>query len=182
MASYESSMFIVDGVSIPKPEVDWIDVEEQASVGNTRALNAIFNGVDLNVFKLINSCSTNKEAWRILEVSYEGTSKVKISILQLITSKFEALKMYEDESISKYNERVLEIANESLWLVEKILGSKSVRKVLLSLPRKFAMKVTVIEEAHDISTLKLDELFGFLLTFEMAISDRENKKGKVIPF
>ncbi|KAA0061887.1 gag-pol polyprotein [Cucumis melo var. makuwa] len=36
-----------------------------------------------------------KEAWRILVVSYEGTSKVKISRLQLITSKFEALKMSE---------------------------------------------------------------------------------------
>ncbi|KAA0051590.1 putative mitochondrial protein [Cucumis melo var. makuwa] len=44
------------------------------------------------------------------------------------------------------------------------------------------MKVTVIEEAHDITTLKLDELFGSFLTFEMAISDRENKKGKRIAF
>ncbi|KAA0065837.1 gag-proteinase polyprotein [Cucumis melo var. makuwa] len=44
------------------------------------------------------------------------------------------------------------------------------------------MKVTAIEEAHDITTLKLDELFGSLLTFEMAISDRENKKGKGIAF
>ncbi|KAA0035324.1 gag-pol polyprotein [Cucumis melo var. makuwa] len=44
------------------------------------------------------------------------------------------------------------------------------------------MKVTAIEEAHDITTLKLDELFGSLLTFEMAISDRENKKDKGIAF
>ncbi|KAA0041632.1 gag-pol polyprotein [Cucumis melo var. makuwa] len=94
------------------------DAEEQASVGNPSALNAIFNGVDLNVFKLINSCSTTKDAWRILEVAYEGTSKVKISRQQLITSKFEALKMFEDESVFKYNERVLEIANEPLLLGE----------------------------------------------------------------
>ncbi|TYK08881.1 gag-pol polyprotein [Cucumis melo var. makuwa] len=87
------SMIIVDGVSVPKSEVDWIDVEEQASVGNARAFNTIFNDVDLNVFKLINSCSTAKEAWKILEVAYEGTTKVKISILQLVISKFEALKI-----------------------------------------------------------------------------------------
>ncbi|KAA0035325.1 gag-pol polyprotein [Cucumis melo var. makuwa] len=87
---------------LPKPEVDWTDAEEQASIGNARALNAIFN----------------------------GTSKVKISRLQLITSKFEALKMSEDESVSEYNERVLEIANESLLLGEKISDSKIVRKVL----------------------------------------------------
>ncbi|KAA0037814.1 gag-pol polyprotein [Cucumis melo var. makuwa] len=123
------------------------DAEEQASVGNVRAINAIFSSVDLNVFKLINSCTTAKEAWKILEVAYEETSKVKISKLQLITSKFEALKMIEDESVSEYNERV-----------------------------------TAIEEAQDITTLKLDELFRSLLTFEMAISNRESKKGKGIAF
>ncbi|TYK03062.1 gag-pol polyprotein [Cucumis melo var. makuwa] len=85
---------------------------------------------DLNVFKLMHSYSTAKEAWRILEVAYEGTSKVKISRLKLIISNFEALKMFEDESVSEYNERVLEIANESLLLGEKIPDSKIVRKVL----------------------------------------------------
>ncbi|KAA0062576.1 gag-pol polyprotein [Cucumis melo var. makuwa] len=154
----------------------------QASVGNARALNMIFNGVDLNVFKLINSCSTAKETWKTLEVAYEGTSKVKISRLQLITSKFESLRMTEDESVSDYNKRVLEITNEPLLLGEKIPDSKIVRKVLQSLPRKFDMKVTVIEEAHDITMLKLDEFFGLLLTFEMATANRESKKGKGIAF
>ncbi|TYK15997.1 gag-pol polyprotein [Cucumis melo var. makuwa] len=142
----------------------------------------IFNGVDLNVFKLINSCSTTKEIWKTLEVAYEGTSKVKISRLQLITSKFESLRMTEDESVSDYNKRVLEITNEPLLLGEKIPDSKIVRKVLQSLPRKFDMKVTVIEEAHDITMLKLDEFFGLLLTFEMATANRESKKGKEIAF
>ncbi|KAA0064106.1 putative mitochondrial protein [Cucumis melo var. makuwa] len=109
-----------------------------------------FNGVDLNVFKLINSCSTTKEAWKTLEVAYE---------------------------VSNYNKRVLEIANESLLLGEKILDSKIVRKVLRSLPRKFDMKVTVIEEAHDITMLKLDELFISLLTFEMATANRERMEN-----
>ncbi|KAA0050556.1 gag-proteinase polyprotein [Cucumis melo var. makuwa] len=61
-------------------------------------------------------------------------------------------------------------------------NSKIVQKVLRSLPRKFDMKVTVIEEAHDITTLRLDELFGSLLTFEMATVDRESKKGNGIAF
>ncbi|KAA0045506.1 gag-pol polyprotein [Cucumis melo var. makuwa] len=156
--------------------------EEQALVGNARAINAIFNDVDLNVFKLINFCTTAKEVWKILKIAYEGTSKVKIFRLQLITSKFEALKMTEDESISEYHKRVLEIANDSLLFGQKIPESRIVRKVLRSLPRKFDMKVTAIEEVQDITTLKLDELFGSLLTFEMTISNRESKKGKGIAF
>ena len=100
----------------------------------------------------------------------------------MVTSKFEALKMSEDESVAEYNERILEIADESFNLGENIPESKIVWKVLCSLPEKFDMKVTAIEEAHDIIKLKLDELFGSLLTFEMAISNRENKKGKGIAF
>ncbi|KAA0047775.1 putative amidase [Cucumis melo var. makuwa] len=59
----------------------------------------------------------------------------------------------------------LEIANESFNLGEKAPESKIVRKVLRSLLEKFDMKVTAIEEAHDITTLKLDELFRSLLIF-----------------
>ncbi|KAA0041683.1 gag-pol polyprotein [Cucumis melo var. makuwa] len=62
VAGYDPLMIILNGVSVPKLEVDWIDAKEQAFVGNARALNVISNGVDLNVFKLINSCSTVKGA------------------------------------------------------------------------------------------------------------------------
>ncbi|TYK19881.1 gag-pol polyprotein [Cucumis melo var. makuwa] len=75
VAGYEPLMITLDGVSVPKPKVDWTDAEEQASVGNARALNAIFNGVDLNVFKLINSYSIAKEAWRILKLLMKGLLK-----------------------------------------------------------------------------------------------------------
>ncbi|KAA0038371.1 gag-pol polyprotein [Cucumis melo var. makuwa] len=69
VAGNKPPMITGDGVSVPKSKVDWTDAEEQASVGNARVLNAIFNRVDLNVFKLINSCSFAKEAWKILEVA-----------------------------------------------------------------------------------------------------------------
>ncbi|TYK22111.1 gag-pol polyprotein [Cucumis melo var. makuwa] len=134
VAGWDPPMITIDGHCVPKSEVDWTDVEEQASVRNSTAINTIFNGVDLNVFKLINSCSSVKKAWKILEVAYEGTKKVEISRLQLITSKFEALKMFEDQSVAECNERVLEIADESFNLGEKISESKIVGKLLRSLP------------------------------------------------
>ncbi|KAA0055517.1 gag-pol polyprotein [Cucumis melo var. makuwa] len=34
------------------------------------------------------------------------------------------------------------------------------------------MKVTAIEEANDITTMKLDELFGLLRTFELSFEDQ----------
>ena len=93
-------------------------------------------------------------------------------------SKSEALKMSEEGTVADYNERVLEIANEWFNLRKKIPESKIVCKVLRFLLAKFDMKVTVVEEAHDITKLKLDELLGSLTTFEMTISNKDDKKGK----
>ncbi|KAA0035772.1 flocculation protein FLO11-like [Cucumis melo var. makuwa] len=138
----------------------WTKDEDDAAVGNSRALNALFNGVDPNIFKLINIYKLAKGAWDILEVAFEGTSKVKISRLQILTSRFEALQMTEEKTIVEFNVRVLDIANESDALEKKMSDSKLVRKVLRSLPSKFNMKVTEIEEANDLSKMKLNELFG----------------------
>lgn len=44
------------------------------------------------------------------------------------------------------------------------------------------MKVIAIEEAHDVTTLSLDELFGSLLTFEILLADKVESKGKGVAF
>lgn len=67
--------------------------------------------------------------------------------------------------------KILDIANESFLLGEKILESKLVRKVPRSLPQRFNMKVTTNEEANDFTKMKLAELFGSLKTFELTLGD-----------
>ena len=42
-----------------------------------------------------------------------------------------------------------------------------IKKVLSSLPTSWEPKVTAIEESKDLNTLKLDELLGSLITYEM---------------
>lgn len=66
----------------------------------------------------------------------------------------------------------MDIANESFIIGEKISETKLVQKVMRSLPQRF------IEEANDIATLKLNELFGSLRTFELRLSDNDSRKGK----
>ncbi|KAK2374227.1 gag-protease polyprotein [Trifolium repens] len=87
-----------DGTStgVPKPEVEWTPDEETAAHYKNKAIYALFNGVDTSVFKLIKNCVSAKEAWEILKTCYEGTTKVKQSKIQHLTSKFEALRMMLD--------------------------------------------------------------------------------------
>ena len=48
-----------------------------ASNANSKALNAIFCGVSPDEFHRISHITVAKEAWQILETTYEGTKKVK---------------------------------------------------------------------------------------------------------
>lgn len=50
-----------------------------------------------NKFRRICSLTLAKEDWDLLEVTHEGTSVVKKSKLQMLTTKFEELRMEEDE-------------------------------------------------------------------------------------
>ena len=141
-----------------KPEEDWDDEDDKLAQGNSKALNAIFHGVDKSIFRLIKNCIIAKNAWEIRKTAHEGTSRVKSSRLQLLTSKFENLKMGKDESIQDFHMNIVDIANSSSELREKIPEVKLVQKVLRSLPKKIDMKVTAIEEAQDINNMKVDEL------------------------
>ena len=60
---------------------------------NSKALNAIFCGVSPDEFYRISHVTIAKEAWQILETTYEGTKKEKDTKLQILTIRFEELKM-----------------------------------------------------------------------------------------
>ena len=64
---------------------------------NSRALNALFSAVINDEFKKISFTETTKEAWTILQTTYEGTKVVKDSKFQRLTTSFKEIKMEEDE-------------------------------------------------------------------------------------
>ena len=57
--------------------VDWDEETIKEKNFNSRALNALFCGVTNEEFKRISSTEVAKEAWTILETTYEGTKAVK---------------------------------------------------------------------------------------------------------
>ncbi|CAM8878229.1 unnamed protein product [Rhodiola kirilowii] len=122
----------------------WTEAHKSAEAANSKAMNAIFSGVDGKNFKMIYTCEIAKKAWDILQTAHEGTTKVKISRMEMITSKFENLRMLEDETIADFNTRVLVISNEAFALGEPMTEETLVRKVLRSLPKRYAMKAMIV--------------------------------------
>ncbi|KAK2369245.1 hypothetical protein QL285_082393 [Trifolium repens] len=171
---------VMRGTTNLKPEENWSKKEDELALANNKALNALFSGVDKYMFRLIKQCTVAKDPWEILKTTHEGTPKVKMSRLQLLTTKFENLRMKEDESVHDFHMNVIDFSNSFDSLGEKIPEEKLVRKILRSLPMKSDMKVTAIEEAQDISSMKVDELIGSLQTFELSINERSEMKNKSI--
>ena len=141
---------------------DWDDAKIQVAIFNSRALDALFSAVTNEEFKKISSTKTTKEAWTILQTTYEGTKAVKDSKLQRLTTSFEEINMKEDESFDEFYAKLKDIVNSAFNLGETIPEPKIVRKVLRSLPGRFHAKITAIEESKDIDKIPLTELVGNL--------------------
>ena len=115
----------------------WDKAALAAANANSKALNVIFCGVSPN----------------------EGTKNVKDTKLQMLTTRFEELKMSEDEFFyGKLNEVVIGKFN----LGEKMEDSNVLWKILRSLLESFRAKVIAIEESKGLDEIKIQELIGSL--------------------
>ena len=85
-----------------------------------------------------------KKIWDRLEVTHEGTSQVKESKISILVHKYKLFKMELNESIFSMYIHFTDIVNNLKNLGKSYTNSELCRKVLLSLPRSWEAKVTVI--------------------------------------
>lgn len=94
---------VENGLTKPATLVDqWYDGQIDVANYNSKAMNAIYNGVSSMQFKKISNVEVAKTSWTILEATHERTKEVKINKLQQLTTKFENIKMSEDESFDDF--------------------------------------------------------------------------------
>ena len=104
-----------------------------------------------------------------METTYEGTKKVKDAKLQMLTTRFEELKMSKDESSDSFYGKLNEVVIGKLNLGEKTQDSKVVRKILRSLPESFRARVIAIEESKDLDEIKVQKLIGSFQMYELSL-------------
>jgi hypothetical protein len=68
---------------------------KNAQLSNDKALHALCQALSPFEFAKISNCESAKEAWKILETTYESTKLVKSAKLQMLISRFEEIKMLE---------------------------------------------------------------------------------------
>ncbi|MQL86869.1 hypothetical protein Taro_019402 [Colocasia esculenta] len=128
-------------------------------------------------YSRVSTCSSAKEMWDKLELIYEGTSKLRETKANMLISEYEMFKMKNDETISDMFARFMLIINGLKGLKREYLESDLVRKILQSLPSSWNTKATVIEDSKDLSKIKLDELIGSLMTYEINVKRKETEEN-----
>ena len=139
-------------------------------------MNAIFNTVSMEEFKRISNVEVVHTAWNILQTMHEGTKAVKINKLQKLTSKFESIRMSDDEFYSKLND----IVNSAYNLGEIYDQPKIVSKILRFLTEDFRPKVTAITKSEDVDFIPVDELVGSLQSYELDLPKTSKSKSMAL--
>jgi hypothetical protein len=152
-----------------KPEATTTEVsvaQTSARLSNDKALHALCQALSPFEFARISNCESAKEAWQILETTYEGTKLVKSVKLQMLISRFEEIKMLENETVSEFYTRINDLRNSMVSLGKRVSDVKLIKKILRSLPECFRIKVTSINESKELDSMKTEELVGSLQTYE----------------
>jgi hypothetical protein len=177
---FEILQSIVDGYTTPTV-LPTNDKEMKLNQNNSKATNALLNGLGESIFTKVSHYKSPKDIWDKLQNIFEGDSKVKVAKLQTYRGQFKQLNMKEDENIATYFLRVDETVNVILGSGEEIKEFVIVQKVLRSLPMRFDPKISALEERVDLKSISMDELPGIFTAYEMR-TEQENLDIKEASF
>ncbi|VFQ91641.1 unnamed protein product [Cuscuta campestris] len=145
-----------------------------------KAINMLYCAVNLDDYRKISYCSTAKEMWDKLEVTYEGTDQVREAKIDFLTQEYEMFKMKEHEKIDDMFDRFSKIVNDLHALKKTYTDRDLVRKILRSLTSEWRSKAHAIYESIGTSNVTIDGLRGDLKTYESTIlnpSLNDQRKG-----
>ncbi|XP_075078662.1 uncharacterized protein LOC142164594 [Nicotiana tabacum] len=150
---------------------------------NNKVRNLLHNAISGEEYGKISSCDTAKEMWDKLEVTYEGTNKVKETHINMLVHDYELFSMKEGESIEEMFARFSKMISDLKAFDKPYTSGDQVRKILRSLPTTWQTKVVTLE-SQDLNKLSYDELRGELIAFEkthLKKTSQEEKK-KIVAF
>ncbi|VFQ70406.1 unnamed protein product [Cuscuta campestris] len=166
---------------VPKTE-DEFDAEDIKKVENyAKAINILYCTVNPDDYRKISCCTTAKEMWDKLEVTYEGTDQVREAKIDFLTQEYEMFRMKEGEKIDDMFDRFSKIINDLHALKKTYANKDLVRKILRSLTPEWRSKADAFYESIGVSNVTIDGLRGNPKTYESTILtpslDEQKKKG-----
>ncbi|VFQ70837.1 unnamed protein product [Cuscuta campestris] len=178
----EVPMKKVGETTVPKTEEEYDAQDIKKIENNAKAINILYCAVNPDDYRKISCCSTAKEMWDKLEITYEGTNQVREAKIDFLTHEYELFRMKENEKIDEMFERFSKIVNDLHALKKTYTDKELVRRILRSLTPEWRSKADAIQESIGITNVTIDGLRGNLKTYESTIlypSLGEQKKNGI---
>ncbi|VFQ79952.1 unnamed protein product [Cuscuta campestris] len=171
----------VGETNVPKTENEYDAQDIKKMENNAKAINIIYCAVNPDDYRKISCCTTAKEMWDKLEITYKGTDQVQEAKIDFLTHEYELFRMKENEKIDEMFKRFSKIVNDLHALKKTYTDKELVRKILRSLTPEWHSKADVIQESIGITNVTIDGLRGNLKTYESTILfpslGEQKKKG-----
>ncbi|XP_070026727.1 uncharacterized protein [Nicotiana sylvestris] len=100
------------GPLVPKGRREYNDIDRKAVEKNYHAKKILMCGIGPDEYNRVSACDTAKEIWEVLQTTHEGTTQVKQSKIDMLTTEYELFKMKDDDSIQDMHTRFTSIINE----------------------------------------------------------------------
>ncbi|VFQ85576.1 unnamed protein product [Cuscuta campestris] len=170
----------VGETTVPKTENEF-DAEDIKKIENyAKAINMLYCAVNPDDYRKISCCTTAKEMWDKLEVTYEGTDQVREAKIDFLTQEYEMFRMKEGERIDDMFDRFSKIINDLHTLKKTYTNKDLVRKILRSLTPEWRSKADAIYESIGVSNVTIEGLRATKEPVEEVSSDDDNEFGLVI--
>ncbi|XP_020270851.1 uncharacterized protein LOC109846040 [Asparagus officinalis] len=115
------------------PYTEWTLAQRTNVNLDSKAMDALFCALDKNEFNRVSTFTSAHQIWHTLEVTHEGTNKVKESKIYVLVHMFELFEMKEHEMISEMIRKFTDITNSLIALGKEYTQLEMVRKVLRAL-------------------------------------------------
>ena len=122
----------------------WNDLEKKTFSLNARAMNALYCALDKIEFNRVSLYEIAFNIWHILETTHEGTSRLKVSKINLLIHDFELFHMKPSETVVDMHTRFMDVVNGLKSLGKSFSDFELVNKILRSLSKDWNSKETII--------------------------------------
>ncbi|XP_075101793.1 uncharacterized protein LOC142177222 [Nicotiana tabacum] len=85
-------------VTVPKTRKEYNDVDRKSIEKTFSAKKILVCGIGTDEYNHISACQSTKKIWEALPTAHDGTTQVKQSKIDMLTTEYELFKMKENES------------------------------------------------------------------------------------
>ncbi|XP_075109047.1 uncharacterized protein LOC142180850 [Nicotiana tabacum] len=88
-----------------KDRKEYSDIDRKSVEKNYRAKKILVYSIGPDEYNRVSACDSAKEIWEVLQIAHEGTTPVKQSKIDMLTTEYELFRMKDDEFIQDMHTR-----------------------------------------------------------------------------